>query len=42
MRIYRQFYRVSSRKFHEIVTEKQERLIPTTPEEYIISKHLRS
>ena len=39
--ILRLFHRTSSRKFFEIVEEKQEILLPTSPEEFIISKHLK-
>lgn len=37
----RVLFRASSKKFYEIVAEKQNRLLPDTPEELIISKYLK-
>ena len=34
-------FKVSSRKFYEIVAENKEILVPKTPEEFIISKYLK-
>lgn len=35
-------FRISSRKFYDIVEEHEERILPMTPEESIISKYLKA